>query len=143
MHSLDALADLGHIVLRDLRYVVLFVEDLERSLGFYRDTLGLEVRHRAEGYAELAVDGPKFALLERWRVPALVGDAEALRPPAGAHEAEVAFLVDDVDAVYGELRARDVVFVCAPTDRPWSQRTAYFKDPDGHLIEIAQNLKRA
>ena len=135
--------DLGPTVLRDLHYVVLFVEDLERSLGFYRNTLGLEVRHRAEGYAELAVNGPKFALLERWRVPALVGNAEALRPPSGAHEGEVAFLVDDVDAVYSQLRARDVVFVSAPTDRPWSQRTAYFKDPDGHLIEIAQNLKRA
>src|SRR3990172_9234070 len=72
--------DLGPTVLRDLHYVVLFVEDLERSLGFYRNTLGLEVRHRAEGYAELAVNGPKFALLERWRVPALVGNAEALRP---------------------------------------------------------------
>lgn len=130
-------------MLRDLRYVILFVDDLERSVEFYRDTLALEVRHRVEGYAELAVDGPRFALLERWRVPELVGTGEALKPPAGAHEAEVAFLVDDVDAVYATLRAHGVDFVCAPTDRAWRQRTAYFKDPDGHLIEIAQNLPRS
>ena len=131
------------MVLRDLRYVILFVEDLERSLEFYVRKVGLEVRHRAEGYAELAVDGPKRALLERWRVAEIVGSGEAQRPAPGAHEGEVAFVVDDVDAVYGELRARGVAFVCPPTDRPWSQRTAYFKDPDGHLLEIAQELRHA
>ena len=60
------------MVLRDLRYVIFFVEDLERSLEFYVRKVGLEVRHRAEGYAELAVDGPKLALLERWRVREIV-----------------------------------------------------------------------
>ena len=129
--------------LRDLRYVILFVEDLERSLEFYLRKVGLEVRYRAEGYAELAVDGPKLALLERWRVPEIVGSGEARVPAPGAHEGEVAFVVDDVDAVYSELRARGVAFVCPPTDRRWSQRTAYFKDPDGHLLEIAQDLRHA
>lgn len=129
-------------MLRDLRYVVLFVEDLERALEFYGTTLGLQVRHRAEGYAELAVDGPRFALLERRRVPEIVGLQEGVRPPSGAHEGEIAFLVEDVDAVYSELRASGARFVCPPTDRPWGQRSAYLKDPDGHLIEIAQDLKR-
>ncbi len=64
-------------MLRDLRYVILFVEDLERSLEFYLRKVGLEVRFRAEGYAELGVDGPKLALLERWRVPEIVGSGEA------------------------------------------------------------------
>lgn len=130
-------------MLRDLRYVILFVEDLERALRFYVEAVGLEVRHRAEGYAELAVDGPKFALLERGRVAEMLGREEALSPPAGAHDGEVAFIVEDADAVYSELLGRGVGFACAPTDRPWGQRTAYFRDPDGHLIEIAQDLERA
>jgi len=131
------------MVLRDLRYVILFVENLERSLEFYVRKVGLEVRYRAEGYAELAVDGPKFALLERWRVREIVGSGEARGPATGAHEGEVAFVVEDVDAAYAELRASGVAFICPPTDRPWSQRTAYFKDPDGHLVEIAQDLRQA
>ena len=128
-------------MLRHLAYVILFVEDLERSLAFYTDILGMTVRHRADGYAELAVEGPKFALLERWRLPALVGEPESGPPPPGTHEGEVAFLVQDVDEVYARLRSRGVAFVSAPEDRPWRQRTAYFRDPDGHLIELAMNLR--
>lgn len=129
-------------MLRHLGYVVLFVENLERSLAFYTQRLGLPVRHRAEGYVELAVEGPKFGLLERWRLPALVGEAESGTPPSGTHESEVAFLVDNIDEVYARLCALGVAFLRAPEDRPWGQRTAYLKDPDGYLIELAQNLMR-
>lgn len=128
-------------MLKHLAYVVLFVEDLERALAFYTEKIGLAVRHRDKGYAEIAVDGPKFALLERWRLPALVGEAESKLPQRGAHEGEVAFLVQDVNAVYAQLVARGVDFVALPEDRRWGQRTAYFRDPDGHLIEIATNLR--
>ena len=128
-------------MLRHLAYVVLFVEDLERSLAFYTETLGMVVRHRAEGYAELDVEGPKFALLQRWRLPALVGEAESGVPPPGTHEGEVAFLVENVDEVYARLHSQGVAFVSAPVDRPYGQRTAYFRDPDGHLIELAMNLR--
>ncbi len=126
------------MVLRDLRYVILFVEDLERSLEFYVRKVGLEVRHRAEGYAELAVDGPKLALLERWRVPEIVGSGEAQRPAPGAHEGEVAFVVEDVDA---RLRRapRPGRGIRLPAHRPTLEPAdGLLQDPDGHLLEIAQ-----
>lgn len=129
-------------MLRHLAYVVLFVEDLERSLAFYLEKLEMAVRHRAEEYVELAVEGPKFALLERWRLPALVGEAESGPPPPGTHEGEVAFLVENIDEEYARLRSMGAAFVCAPENRAWGQRTAYLRDPDGHLIELAQNLMR-
>jgi lactoylglutathione lyase len=126
-----------------LGYVVLFVEDLERTLAFYVGKVGLPVRFRAEGYVELAVEGSRLALLARSRVSELAGDAHAGRPAAGTHEGSVTLLVEDVDRVHRELAGRGVTFLGAPTDRPWGQRTAYFHDPDGHLIEIATNLPRA
>lgn len=126
-----------------LGYVVLFVEDLDRTLAFYVDKVGLPVRFRAEGYAELTVEGSKLALLARSRVPELAGNAHANRPAAGTHEASVTLLVEDVDRIHRELAAHGVAFLGAPKDRPWGQRTAYFIDPDGHLIEIATNLPRA
>lgn len=126
-----------------LGYAVLFVEDFDRTLAFYADMVGLPVRLRAEGYVEFAVEGAKFALLARSRVPELVGEAHAGRPSPGAHEGEVAFVVEDVDRVYVELVGRGVPFLGAPQTRPWGQRTAYFHDPEGHLIEIATNLPRS
>jgi lactoylglutathione lyase len=126
-----------------LGYVVLFVEDFDRALAYYTDKVGLPVRLRAEGYAEFAVEGAKFALLARARVPELMGAAHAGRPSPGTHEGSVTILVEDVDRVHRELATRGVAFLGNPENRPWGQRSAYFQDPEGHLIEVATNLPRA
>jgi catechol 2,3-dioxygenase-like lactoylglutathione lyase family enzyme len=123
-------------------YVVLFVDDFDRALSFYAEKVGFPVRLRAEGYAEFAVEGAKFALLSRSRVPKLTGDDHAGRPAAGSHEGAVTVLVEDVDRTYTELSGRGVSFLGTPQDRPWGQRTVYFQDPEGHLIEVATNLHR-
>ena len=100
------------------------------------------MRFHAAGYVELAMEGAKFAMLARSRVPGLVGQAHAGKPAPGSHEGAVTFLVEDVDRAHRELGGRGVPFLGAPQDRPWGQRTVYFHDPEGHLIEIATNLPR-
>jgi catechol 2,3-dioxygenase-like lactoylglutathione lyase family enzyme len=125
-----------------LGYVVLFAEDLEGLVKFYTETVGLPVRLRAEGYAELAVEGARFALLSRTRVAAHVGDAQAGRPASGTHEGLVTVLVEDVDRVHRELAGRGVAFLGTPQDRPWGQRTVCFQDPEGHIVELATNRPR-
>jgi catechol 2,3-dioxygenase-like lactoylglutathione lyase family enzyme len=45
-----------------LAYSILFVADLERSIRFYRDTIGLPFRLASDSYAEFATDGAKFGL---------------------------------------------------------------------------------
>jgi uncharacterized glyoxalase superfamily protein PhnB len=46
--------------------------------------------------------------------------------------------VYDVDATCEELRARGVELLNGPVDRPWGIRTASFRDPAGHVWEIAR-----
>ena len=46
--------------------------------------------------------------------------------------------VDDVDAMCVELAKRGVELLNGPMDRPWGVRTASFKDPGGHIWEIAK-----
>ncbi|MGW2082190.1 VOC family protein [Streptomyces sp. NPDC001939] len=46
--------------------------------------------------------------------------------------------VDDVDAMCKALTARGVTLLNGPMDRPWGIRTASFRDPGGHVWEIAQ-----
>jgi catechol 2,3-dioxygenase-like lactoylglutathione lyase family enzyme len=41
------------------------------------------------------------------------------------------------------LIARGAPAVVPPTDRFWGQRTAYVRDPDGHLVELAQELRQS
>jgi catechol 2,3-dioxygenase-like lactoylglutathione lyase family enzyme len=65
------------------------------------------------------------------------------KPAADAAGFELGFKVADVDAAYTELIEKGAAAATPPTTRPWGQRTAYLRDPDGHLIELAQDLKRS
>jgi lactoylglutathione lyase len=127
--------------LATLDYVVLIVDDLERSLAFYTDVLGLPLRHRAAQYAQLETGTTRLALYARKAMEETLG-RKIERPSADAPAFEIGFKTGDVDAAFEELLARGAVAVTPPTTRPWGQRTAYVRDPDGHLIELAQDLGR-
>ena len=121
-------------------YVILIVEDLDRALGFYVDVLGLPLGHRSGDYAQLDTGSTRLALYTRGAMAKTLG--MALDPPASnAPGFEVGFKVIDVDAAFNELIARGAQPLVPPTDRFWRQRTAYLCDPDGHLIELAQDLR--
>ncbi len=123
-------------------YVILIVEDLDRALRFYTEVLGLTLGHRAGDYAQLATGETRLALYTRRAMAATLGmSLEA--PAANAPAFEIGFKVADVNNVFSDIVARGAVPVVAPTERFWGQRTAYVRDPDGHLIELAQDLPRA
>jgi uncharacterized glyoxalase superfamily protein PhnB len=66
-------------------------------------------------------------------------------PTATPRAAATAFLTtftDDADALHADLVRRGIGFFQEPADQPWGMRTAYFKDPDGHVWEIAQPVKQ-
>ncbi len=121
-------------------YVVIVVQDLDRALRFYCDLLGMPLGHRSGSFAQLATGVTRVALYERSAMAAtLGGELEAPSPDAPGFE--LGFKVEDCDAVYDELVSGGATPAVAPTDRAWGQRTAYVRDPDGHLVELAQDLR--
>ena len=122
-------------------YVILFVADLGRSIAFYRDVIGLEFKLQGDGYAEFVTEGTKFALFERSKLSELIGREPDPDPPSEPR-AEVVFVVDDVDAEADRLRAAGAEIMHGPTDRPWGHRTVHVADPDGHVVEFAQEIPR-
>lgn len=121
-------------------YVVLVVADLDRALDFWTGTLGLALGHRSGPFAQLDTGRTRIALYERDAMASTLGRDQLAPPDPDAPGFEVGFKVDDVDTTYAELTAQQVPGVVEPTDRPWGQRTAYVADPDGHLVELAQDL---
>jgi lactoylglutathione lyase len=119
-------------------YVILYVDDLDRSVAFYRDLLGLPLKFAQAGYAEFATEGTRFALYERARLPELIGRAAAGGDPA----MEILFLVPDVDAEAEWLRQAGVEVLSGPVDRAWGHRTLHLLDPDAHVVELAQEIPR-
>ena len=119
-------------------YVILYVRDIERSIAFYRDVVGLRFKFLDSGYAEFATKVTKFALFDRALLPNLIGREQS----EGGPSAEVAFLVDDVDAETERVKAAGAGILSGPVDRPWGQRTLHFLDPDGNVVEFAKELER-
>jgi catechol 2,3-dioxygenase-like lactoylglutathione lyase family enzyme len=119
-------------------YVVLIVEELDRSLRFYTEVLGLRLGHRSGEYAQFDTGGTRLALYTRHAMTNILGVALDA-PSADAPAFEIGFKVANVDAAFSDLVARGAVPAVPPTDRVWGQRTGYVRDPDGHLIELAQD----
>lgn len=127
--------------LSTLDYTVVIVENLDRTLAFYTQKLGLELAHRSGPFAQMNTGTTRLAFFTREAMAQTLDFA--LRPPANSAPGfELGFKVDDVDAAYRELTAQGVPSVTAPTDRSWGQRTAYVRDPDGYLIELVQDLPK-
>jgi lactoylglutathione lyase len=120
-------------------YVVLIVDDLDRALRFYTECLGLRLGHRSGDYAQLDTGRTRLALYSRNAMAKTL--RISLEPPAAnAPGFEIGFKVADVDGAFAEVVAGGALPVAAPTDRFWGQRTAYVRDLDGHLVELAQDL---
>jgi lactoylglutathione lyase len=121
-----------------LGHVILYVTDLAVSVEFYRDAAGLEHRFTDAGYAEFGTGPTRFAIYERRRAEWLTGHS-VVPGPAG----EIVLVVDDVDAVAAALRRRGIPLLNEPADRPWGHRTVHVADPDGFVVEFAQEISRA
>lgn len=125
--------------LRTLDYVVLVVEDLDRALAFYTGVLGLPLKHRSDPYAQIRAGDTRLGLYRRDAMARTLG-ADLRAPARDAPAFELGFKVDDADTAWRALVERGAEPVVPPTDRPWGQRTAYLRDPDGNLVELAQDL---
>ena len=120
-------------------YVILFVGDLERSIAFYRDVIGLPFKLRGDGYAEFATGTTRFGLYDRNRLDELTGQGSAA---PGSPGGEVVFVVGDVDGEAERLRAAGARILKGPVDRAWGHRTLHLEDPDGFVVELAQEIPR-
>ena len=119
-------------------YVILIVDDLDRTLDFYTQVLGLRLGHRSGEYAQLDTGTTRLGFYTRNAMAQALG-FPLHKPAPDAAGFEIGFKVVDVDAAYNELIEKGASEATPPTTRPWGQRTAYVRDPDGHLIELAQD----
>lgn len=133
------------------------VSDLERSVAYYRDIIGLEMFDRltrdepylaqVTGYADvsleiaLLVESNSRVMLELIEYPHGLGRAidTSTANPGTAH---VCFVVDDVDAIYAQAVAAGHSAVnppVSPTKGMWvGGRSIYMLDPDGIRVELVQ-----
>jgi catechol 2,3-dioxygenase-like lactoylglutathione lyase family enzyme len=126
--------------------ITVCVDDLERSLKFYRDGLGLktdgivgkEFEHGAVAFFDLQA-GLKLAI---WPRRSLAHDSGLAPAAPSATELSLGHNVSskaEVDAVMAQAKSAGAVIVKPPQDTFWGGYAGYFQDPDQHLWEIVWN----
>ncbi|MFF1361038.1 VOC family protein [Streptomyces sp. NPDC058297] len=117
--------------------ITLFVDDLDATKRFYREVFGLPVAFENDNSAVFEFGNTIINLLKTTAAPELIEPARVAQADAGSR-LQLTLPVDDVDAMCKELTARGVTLLNGPVDRPWGIRTASFRDPGGHIWEIAK-----
>ena len=119
--------------------VTLGVKDLERSVRFYRDGLGLPTDYGSGDVAFFQTSGAQLGL---YSCKALAEDATVPSEGQGFRGFTIAHNLrsrEEVDAAMTEAEAAGAKIVKPAQDVFWGDYSGYFSDPDGFLWEIAWN----
>ncbi len=119
--------------------VLRVVADLDRAVHFYRDVLGASL------YREYGGSSAVFSFAGAWLLLVTGGDptpdkpSVRFAPPSDPDtvSTELTIRVPDCQAAYETLRQRGAEFLTPPYD--WgAEIRCFFRDPDGHLLEISE-----
>jgi catechol 2,3-dioxygenase-like lactoylglutathione lyase family enzyme len=126
--------------------ITLGVDDLDRSLAFYREGLGLptqgiigkEFEHGAVAFFDMQ-SGVKLAI---WSRDNIAHDTKISKTPRSATELTIGHNVSsaaEVDAVMGQAKRAGAKIVKGAQNTFWGGYAGYFQDPDDHLWEVVWN----
>ncbi|WP_087484223.1 VOC family protein [Brachybacterium massiliense] len=111
----------------------IITDDVDALVAFYESATGITADRLHPMFAELRTPSGTLAIASSATVPLLGDDAAEAR---ANRSITLDFLVDDVEATYKDLQDVVDVFVNAPTDMPWGNRSLLVRDPDGNLLNF-------
>ncbi len=150
-------------MIQEIMHVGVTVQDLDRSIAFYRDILGMTFQ------GEILMEGPETDALFcrkgcKARVAYLNGSEHIMAPPLELIQfvdaasridsadlmktsiSEICFRVQDIDTVYQHLIANHVDCLSAPQSFDFTvsgfgkSKALYFRDPDGIIMELMESV---
>ncbi len=122
-----------------LNVVTLGVNDLDRSLHFYRDGLGWRPAVEVGDFVAFDLGGTVLALYPRDLLAEDAGVAPGRRGFGGVTLAQNVASRDEVDRVLAGAETAGATLLKPASEKEWGGYSGYFADPDGHPWEIAWN----
>jgi catechol 2,3-dioxygenase-like lactoylglutathione lyase family enzyme len=124
---------------KQIDYVMIGVSDMDKSVGFYKDTLGMPLKYKTNEWTEFQTGATTLAL--HLSKPRIISAAPQREMVAGT--STIGFTVSDLDKTYQKLKAKNVRFVMEPKMREQEGiKLAVCLDPDGLEISISETVKQ-
>ena len=119
-----------------LKNILLVVEDMERSIAFYKELFGLQVLRDFDGNVILT-EGLVLQDRKIWE------ELVEQQVTYGGNAAELYFVEDDLGGFQEKLdqSAFEIHYAHKLKTHSWGQRAIRIYDPDGHMIEIGESLE--
>ncbi len=114
-----------------LKSILLFVEDINKSLEFYQNIFGLVIKGAYEGNVVL-MGGLVLQDISVWK------EQTNIRIENGSSSVMLYFEESDFEGIQKNLKNRGVDVMLSDDKNPDGKRFIRFRDPDGHLIEVAE-----
>ena len=126
-----------------LHFAPITVSDVEESLTFYRDALGLPVAN------DVSSGGHRWVTLgDAGGAQIVLSSPQAGRSPDDGSTLEelvvkgalgpYVFQTDDLATLFEHAASHGAEVVSEPADQPWGPRDAAFRDPSGNMIRVLQ-----
>jgi lactoylglutathione lyase len=126
-------------MLKQIDYVMIGVSNMNESIAFYKDVLGMPLKFESNEWTEFQTGPTTLALhLTKAKIAPATGQRELV-----AGTSQIGFNVSDFDKTFRELKAKNVKFVMEPRIREGEGiKLAVCLDPDGLEISLAETLKQ-
>ncbi|MFZ4929892.1 VOC family protein [Chryseobacterium sp. Mn2064] len=126
------------------KYVILYVEDVEKSMNFYKNTFNTEIKFITpeKDYGELITGETTLSFASISLASSNIKEGFlASKESAKPFGIELGFVTDDVKALVEKSIENGAVLYEDITVKPWGQTTAYIKDLDQYLVEICTEIQ--
>ena len=142
-------------MIKDIRHSGIVVDNLSASLDFYRDLLGFKIVKQAEesssfisnilGLVDVKLTTVKMSVSDGQLIELLYyhthqkeSEQKAINDIGLTH---IAFTVNDVEAMYNQLKTKGIYFVSEPQISPNNYaKVAFCQAPEGTFIELVEVL---
>lgn len=119
---------------RKVGAVIILASDIQRSIDFYQNTLGLPLKTKSQDWVEFFKDGTTIALHPM---------KKKIADQAGSRVGVlIGFMVHDMEKTYKKLKEKNVKFIKEPKEESFGKH-AIIADPDGYMISIAQLISKS
>ena len=123
-----------------LRYTILYVENVVDTMTFYQNAFGLErlMLHESNEYGELNTGDTKLAFASINLINEL--GKSAVKPDSNKPTFEIAFETENVEQALAKAINAGATLIQEAREEPWGQTTSYVSDMNGFLVEICSPI---